>query len=235
MAEESDPMSRYLPKLFHFAFAALAVLAACAAACVIAAMLIDPELPPGARLGPVSGEVMGQPASVALVPGATPQAESTLSLRAFNGNLDVSIGKAAGVVELLKKFGLPVLLVYFAFFAVLFELIRRLFRNVGRGESFTTQSVRLVQIVGGSLLAFALVSAIAESWFAYALYGYLVEHTQIAISATPVQLPPAAAPPWLWYKSPFDSPEFLAGLLVLALAEVFRQGLALQRDSDLTV
>jgi hypothetical protein len=50
-----------------------------------------------------------------------------------------------------------------------------------------------------------------------------------------VQLPAAAAPPWLWYESPFGSPEFLAGLLVLALAEVFRQGLALQRDSDLTV
>jgi hypothetical protein len=28
---------------------------------------------------------------------------------------------------------------------------------------------------------------------------------------------------------------FFCGLLVLALAEVFRQGLALQRDSDLTV
>jgi hypothetical protein len=228
-------MSQFLPRLFHFAFAALAAVAACAAFGILVAMLTDPGLPPGAKFGPVTGEVLGQPASFALHPGASPQAESTLSLRAFNGNLDVSVGRAAGLVELLKKYGFPVLLVYFAFFAVLFELIRRLFRNVGRGESFTAQSVRLVQIVGGALIVFALVSAIAESWFAYAIYGYFVEHTQVAVSGAPVQLPAAAAPPWLWYESPFGSPEFLAGLLVLALAEVFRQGLALQRDSDLTV
>jgi hypothetical protein len=228
-------MSRFLPRLFHFTFAALAALAACAAACIIAAILIDPELPPGARFGPVRGKLMGQPATFALLPGASAQAESALSLHAFDGHLEVTVGRTAGAVELLKNYGLPVLLVDALFFAVLFELIRRLFRNVGRGESFTPQSVRLVQIVGGALTVFALLSTIAESWFAYALYGYLVEHTQIAVSGTPVQLPPAAAPSWLWYDSPFGTPEFLAGILVLALAEVFRQGLALQRDSDLTV
>jgi hypothetical protein len=132
-------------------------------------------------------------------------------------------------------YGLPVLLVYALFCTALFELLRRLFRNVGRGESFTAQSVRLVQIVGGSLIVYALVSAIGESWFAYAMYGYLAEHTQIAISGTPVLLPPAEPPPWLGYESPLGSTEFFAGLLVLALAEVFRQGLALQRDNDLTV
>jgi hypothetical protein len=97
------------------------------------------------------------------------------------------------------------------------------------------QSVRLVQIVGGALIAFAFVTAIGESWFAYAMYGYLVEHTQIAVSGTPVQLPSAEPPRWLGYESPLRSAEFLAGLLVLALAEVFRQGLALQRENDLTV
>jgi hypothetical protein len=86
-----------------------------------------------------------------------------------------------------------------------------------------------------ALIVFSFVSALAESWFAYAMYDHLVEHTRIAISGTPVQLPPAERPPWFGYESPFGSPEFLAELLVLALAEVFRQGLALQRDSDLTV
>jgi hypothetical protein len=228
-------MSQFLPKLFHFAFAALAAVAACAAFGILVAMLTDPGLPPGAQFGPVTGEVLGQPASFALHPGASPQAESTLSLRAFNGNLDVSVGRAAGLVELLKKYGFPVLLVYFAFFAVLFELIRRLFRNVGRGESFTAQSVRLVQIVGVSLIVYALVSAVAEAWFAYAMYGHLAEHTEILISGTPVQLPPAQRPPLFGFNAPILSSGFLAGLLVLALAEVFRQGLALKRDNELTV
>ena len=94
---------------------------------------------------------------------------------------------------------------------------------------------RLVQIVGGSLIVYSLVSAVGESWFAYAMYGHLAEHTEIAISGTLVQLPPAERPPLFGFDAPIFSSGFLAGLLVLALSEVFRQGLALQRDSDLTV
>ncbi|MEX0897581.1 MAG: DUF2975 domain-containing protein [Steroidobacteraceae bacterium] len=203
--------------------------------CITAAMLIDPELPRDARFGPRDGEFLGQPASFALQPDTSGQGEPALYLRAFNGNVTMTVDQPAGAVEVFKSYGLPVLLIYAVFFAALFELLRRLFRNVGHGDSFTPPSVRLVQIVGGSLIVFSLVSAIGESWFAYAMYGHLVEHTQIAISGTPVQLPPADRPPWLGYESPFGSPEFFAGLLVLALAEVFRQGLALQRDNDLTV
>ncbi|RPH53276.1 MAG: DUF2975 domain-containing protein, partial [Acidobacteria bacterium] len=53
-------------------------------------------------------------------------------------------------------------------------------------------------------------------------------------SGTSVRLPPAANTQLL-VRFPFGSPVFLSGLLVLALAEVFRQGLALQRESDLTI
>ena len=66
------------------------------------------------------------------------------------------------------------------------------------------------------------------------MYAYLTEHTQFAISGTSVRLPPAENTQ-LVVRLPFGSPVFLSGLLVLALAEVFRQGLALQRESDLTV
>jgi hypothetical protein len=228
-------MSQLLPKLFRVAFTVLAVLTALAAVCMIAVILIDPELPPDARFGPIKADFMGQPGTIALQPDTSGQAGSVLELRAFHGNVALTVDRPAGAIELLKTYGLPILLIYAVFFTALFEILRRLFRNVGHGHSFTAQSVRLVQIVGGSLIVFSLVSAIGESWFAYAMYDHLVEHTQIAISGTSVQLPPADRPPWLGFKSPFGSPEFFAGLLVLALAEVFRQGLALQRDNDLTV
>ena len=228
-------MSPVLPKFFRLAFTVLAVLAAFCAVCIVVVMLVDPELPPDARYGPVNGKFLGQSVSATLQPGDSDQAEPTLNLRAFDGNVAMTVNEPAGAVELIKGYGLPILLSYAVFFTALFELLRRLFRNVGQGESLTPQSVRLVQIVGGSLIVFSLVAAVGESWFAYAMYGYLAEHTQIAISGTPVQLPPAERPPWLWYESPFGSAEFLAGLLVLALAEVFRQGLALKRDSELTV
>lgn len=228
-------MNPFLPKLFRVAFTVLAGAAAFAAVCIVAAMVIDPELPPGARFGPVHGDVLGQPATFGLQAAGGDQAESAMYLRAFGGNVAATVDRPAGVVELLKDYGLPVLLIHAVFLAALFELLRRLFRNVGSGHSFTPQSVRLVQIVGGSLIAFSLVSAVAESWFAYALYGYLVEHAQIAISGTPLRLPPAQHPPLLGHGFPLHRSALFAGLLVLALAEVFRQGLALQRDSDLTV
>jgi len=227
-------MSHFLPKLFRWVFTGLAVLTALAAVVLIAVILVDPTLPPDARFGPVHGQLMGQPATLALQPHASGQGEPALSARAFNGNVTMTVDKPAGAIELLKRYGLPLLLIYAVFFAALFELLRRLFRNVGRGESFKPQSVRLVQVVGGALIIFSLISAVGESWFAHAMYAYLTEHTQFAISGTSVRLPPAENTQ-LVVRLPFGSPVFLSGLLVLALAEVFRQGLALQRESDLTV
>jgi hypothetical protein len=225
-------MSRFLPKLFRWAFTVLAGLMALAAVGLVAVILADPKLPPGAHFGPVHGDVMGQPAAFALQPVAGGQ-EPILSLHGFNGNVSVAVDKPSGVIALLKRYGLPLLLLDALFFTALFEVLRRLFRNVGRGESFTPQSVRLVQIVGGALIVFSLVSSVGESWFAHAMYAYLVQHTQIAISGTPVHLPPAMDHV-RWFRFRFDWALF-SGLLVLALAEVFRQGLVLQRENDLTV
>ena len=61
-------------------------------------------------------------------------------------------------------------------------------------------------------------------------------HTAITVSQAPVRLPQVGMHPmypghWL----PFGDGVFWSGLLVLALAEVFRQGLALKREHDLTV
>jgi len=227
-------MNRFLPKLFRWVFTVLAVLMALAACVVLVAILVDPALPPDARLGPLNADFMGHPATIALQPAADGQGEQVLSARAFDGNVTLTVDKPSGAIERLKSYGLPLLLIYTVFFAALFELLRRLFRNVGRGESFTPQSVRLVQIVGGSLIVFSLIAAIGESWFAHAMYGYLADHTQVFISGTPVRLPPGDNAPVLG-RVPFRSAAFYSGLLVLALAEVFRQGLALQCDNELTV
>jgi len=43
-----------------------------------------------------------------------------------------------------------------------------------------------------------------------------------------------ASPPWFGHRFPLGSRAFVSGLLVLALAEVFRQELELQLDNELT-
>jgi len=233
---ESTKSAALLPKLFRWLFTILEALAGLAAVGIVVAILVDPTLPPDAHFGPVHGDVLGQAAEFALQPAPGGQGEPVLSLTAFNGNVTMAVKQPAGLVALMKEYGFPLLLIYVLFAVAVLDLLRRLFRNVGRGESFTPQSVRLVQIVGGSLIVFAVISTIGESWFVHAIFSYLMQHTDVAVGGAPVRLPNvdvhhARIGHWL----PFGRASFWSGLLVLALAEVFRQGLALKRDAELTV
>ncbi len=215
----------WLPKALRwlFAFFSIAVALGAVALCVL--WLVDPHLPPGARFAkPLGAVLLGQPGTVAFQ-------NSTFTLTALHGDVLLTVKQADGLIEVLKHYGLPVLILHTAFFALLFDLLRRLFRNVGRSESFTWQSVRLVQIVGLSLIVFSLVSAFAESWFVHAAYAYLAQHAALSISGTMLHLPQAETH---GYNFRFGS-MFFSGLLVLALSEVFRQGLVLKSENDLTV
>jgi hypothetical protein len=229
----SAKSASFLPKAFRWFFTVLVVCTVIGAIAIMGLMIADPSLPSDAHFGPQKGEVFGQPAEFALYPASGERTEPVFSAKAFNGTVTMVVEKTGGLIEMLKQYGLPLILINVLFLTLLFELLRRLFRNVGRGDSFTPQSVRLVQIIGFSLIVFSLVSGVAENWFAHAAFGYFMEHTQIAVSGTPLQLPHVADRP-SWFGLRLDS-AFFSGLLVLALAEVFRQGLALKRDHDLTV
>ena len=224
-----------LPTLFRWAFTIVEGFLGFCALCIALTILIHPGLPPNAHFGPIQRDVGGQIATFSIQPppGGGP---SVATVQAFNGNATMTVKQPAGLVDLLIGHGLPLVLTYVLFLAVLFDLLRRLFRNVERGESFTPQSVRLVQIVGGALIAFAVAATIIKTWYLRIVFAYLLQHTEIAVSGTPVRLPPVNAEhlhigQWL----PFGESMFWSGLLVLALAEVFRQGLALKRDAELRV
>jgi hypothetical protein len=194
------------------------------------AMIIDPRLPPGTHFGPTEVGILGQPGTVAL---RAVDGDSNFTATALQGTVVLSVEKAGGLVQVLVHHGLPVALVHLLFLAALFELLRRLFRNVGRGESFTRQTVQLVQIVGFSLIVYSIVSAFAESWFLNAAYGYVASHSALIIEGKLLHLPQLTGAPFPHRQG--GSPIFFAGLLVLALSEVFRQGLALKAEHDLTV
>ena len=225
-------VSNALPKLFRWVFAVLAVFAVLGEALICLAILINPRLPAGAHFGPVTIDLLGEPGTAVLSPAG---GDSNFTVTALRGNLILSAEKAGGLVEVLKHWGLPMVLMNMIFFAVLFDLLRRLFRNVGRGDSFTLQSVRLVQILGGALILFSLASAFAEHWFSEAAFDYLAQHTMVTISGTALHLPAPHDHILPHVGFPFGSPIFFSGLLVLALSEVFRQGLALKSENDLTV
>lgn len=222
-----------LPKILRWFFTvceAFCILGAIAVCVVIA---IDPRLPPDTQVGPFVVDIMGQPGSLVV---NSANGASDFTLTALHGNLRLGVGQAGGLIEVAKHWGLPVILINMLFFVVLFDLLRRLFRNVGRGDSFTPQTVRLVQTLGVSLLVFSLVSAFAEGWFMREIYGYLAQHAVVSISGTAIRIPPPTGITFGGGQNfPFGTPIFFSGLLVLALAEVFRQGLALKRESELTI
>jgi hypothetical protein len=227
------PAVSVLPKIFRWVFTVLMVLAALCAVAICVAIVIDPHLPAGTHFGPLAVNMMGQPGTVLL---RATNGDSDFTLTALRGSLSLFVEKAGGLIEVLKRYGFPVILINTIFLVILFDLLRRLFRNVGRGESFTRQSVYLVQIIGASLLGFSLVSYFAESWFVHAMYAYLAQHAVVTISGTSLHLPaPRGMAIHFGHGFPFGSPIFFSGLLVLALSEVFRQGLALKNENDLTV
>jgi hypothetical protein len=147
-----------------------------------------------------------------------------------------------GVLALIRWHTLPLILGCAGFTAVLFDLLRRLFRNVERGESFTERSVRLVHQIGVIIIVFTLLSTAATSWHDQAVASYLTRHATVqGVKMT------FATPNDGGYRFTHNGQDvgfhfggggilgILTGLLVLSLGEVFRQGLALKKENDLTI
>jgi hypothetical protein len=228
-----------LPTIFRWVFTVLAALCAFAAFVVCVAILINPHLPAGTTIGPAEGDFMGQPSSIDFHPAG---GDFNLTATAFRGTISLFVRQAGGLIEVIKHYGLPVILIQMVFLTALFELLRRLFRNVGRGESFNQGTVRLVQILGGTLIVFSFVLSAVEGLFAMAVFTYFSQHAVITISGAPIHWPAGAMS---WHRHglymprgdgfPFGSPMFFSGLLVLALSEVFRQGVALKKENELTI
>ena len=221
-----------LPKLFRWLFTVVEGLCVLAALVIALTYLIDPRLPAGTHFGPFVVDFAGQPGTVTL---SAANNDSDFTVTALRGNIVVLVEQAGGLIEVAKRYGLPAILISAIFFIVLFDLLRRLFRNVSRGDSFTRQSVYLVQLVGASLIVYSIVSAYAQSWFVTAMFAYLSQHAAVTVSGTPLHLPAPDVAGFPHGGFHIGGSAFLAGLLVLAISEVFRQGLTLKSEHDLTV
>jgi hypothetical protein len=221
-----------LPNIFRWIFTVLVGLMIFAAFVVCVVMLINPHLPPGAHFGPISIDLGGNgPGTVLLRPA---NGDFDFRMTAFHGTVTFLIGKAGGLIETMKRYGLPLWLLHILFLTALFELLRRLFRNVGRGDSFSQGTVRLVQTVAALLIASSFILAFARDLFGNAVISYFVQHAVITISGTQVRLPAAGVGMYRHHFA-FDGAMFFYGLLVLALSEVFRQGIALKKENELTI
>ncbi len=162
-----------------------------------------------------------------------------LTLKNLQGDLALkSPGGDDWLFKEIKACELQVILLNSAFFFVLCELLRRQFRNVERGETFSEPNVRLVHKIGVTLIVFAFLSGAAESWYHYQITTYLEPY--VTVQGMQMVLVPPSSPSAITFRSGHF--EFrvgwgclLSGLLVLSLGEVFRQGLALKEETALTI
>jgi hypothetical protein len=217
-------MRSRLPAFLQWTFMGFSILCLVAAGAIALIMLIDPQIGQNAHFS-TNVAMSTHPGALVLQLNGGTQVSITELQANISGRGD------DGLIRIFKQYGLPVALVYALFFAWLFDCLRRLFRNVRRGNSFTPQTIRLVRVIGFSLIGFSLVSAGVEGLLSMALIDYLRAHIS-APGLTWVMQAPAHGGQVTFEPG---APVFLAGLLVLALAEVFRQGLALKNDNDLTI
>jgi hypothetical protein len=219
-------MKSRMPAVCRWIFAICTGFSLIGALAIVTVIVVNPALPLGA-------EYANTVDLSALPGGLVVKTTNGAVLKVTELKATVS-GNTEGLnvrADLFKRFVLPIALIYTIFFAVLFDLLRRLFRNVEHGASFTPQTVKLVRIIGYSLVGFAFVSSAAEGIVASAL----IEHFRQAIVVSSPGLAWAATSGYAGFGLPFGGSQFFSGLLVLALSEVFRQGLQLKNDSDLTI
>ncbi|GAA0584757.1 DUF2975 domain-containing protein [Rhizomicrobium electricum] len=219
--------TRWIARLLKWLFVVCVVGCIIGTVAVVLVMVIDPKLSMLGGNANFNFDMLGQGGTVTLT-------NKTAMADWMRGNVHVQVNDANGLFEVIKHHGLPLALMFTLFYAVLFDLLRRLFRNVVRGDSFTRNTLRLVQVIGLALVVFSFVSAAAEGWFYFAVTDFLTHHATATLAGSPV--------PMSGNTVAFDdhggglfNSLFLTGLLVLALSEVFRQGLVLKNEHDLTV
>jgi hypothetical protein len=127
----------------------------------------------------------------------------------------------------------------------LLTLARRLCRNVIAGHAFSENSILLLHKLGLGLMISVVLISVTETWFYYETWGPTDAAIQTHVANASLQ-PPGPTPPvsvnffrrtdtgeLLYFR--LDPIDFLAGVVVLALGEIFRQGRRLQRDAELTI
>jgi hypothetical protein len=227
----------WLPRAARRLFRGLAILCGVLFVVVLLFAWIDPVMPGRGMAQMVN--LMGEPRELSF------QNPELAALFAKRGAVSLLVPDQSSFNSAIFHAMLPFVLLETLYFCVLFEVMSRLFRNVENGQSFTRQSVHFVQAIGFSLLVLFLVDAVAGNWFYYFFLDFVTSHgvplntghVVFSQGGKSLKIPMFVSPKPsnIVLESVFEWSTLFTGLLVLALSEVFRQGLKLKKESDLTI
>jgi hypothetical protein len=112
------------------------------------------------------------------------------------------------------------ILIWFLISHFLWHLLRRL----EKGEVFTAENLKLLHRIGVAIIACTFIEAAAKVWGDLQVAEFVKHHVEIAGLTVQHNA-----------LSNFDTRFLITGCVVLVLSEVFRQGLALKQETELTV
>jgi len=197
------------------------------------------------------GEVSFQPAD-----GSAPAGEISISNRPVTGavllesdhaklgavalsslraglQLDLASNDPA-LTSALRRLLVPSVVIFTTISWLLFTALRKVCANIERGEVFTEQNFRMVRSIGVILMVSSLINGLQGIWNAYVIGGYFNAHVTLTGMFSGLHVAGGSAhilPGW-WMAG---GNGLVIGLLVLVVAEAFRQGLNLKTENDLTV
>lgn len=182
--------------------------------------------------GYATADVRFEPSGVKISQDAHP-ATAEFRLSSLSGTVHASEGRAgnADFERFNRQTLFPSLFFTYLLWLAVSDLLWRLSRNVERGEVFVDANLKLLRWLGLAVMVSSPLLWIARGWEKLRLQEFVLEHVRfeglhLAASDTGMTT--------LLLYSPFNM-SVLTGLLIFVVAEVFRQGLALKQEADLTV
>jgi hypothetical protein len=146
-----------------------------------------------------------------------------ISFRDMEGSVSIlKPDDAAKALAFLEWPFVSTLLFTSAVTVTLLELFRRMLRSVEEREVFTDANIRNLYKIGILLIFSGIVRLLLAGWLVSRMVAFVTQHFATQGMA-------------LESSSGGNLSAVLPGLMIIALAEVFRHGLALKEDSQLTI
>jgi hypothetical protein len=165
---------------------------------------------------------------------------SKVALKRLTGTLALQEGPARAPFATITRtsiFAVKMVRAVFLFFV--FHLAWQLCRNLEQHEVFSERNLVFVRRLGLVLSVYSWIGMLVNTWAHWRIDNYVTTHLTFegakvtALVNTRESLP--AFFESMARHGQFDQSLFLTGLGVIALAEVFRRGLMLKQEADLTV
>lgn len=228
-----------LRQLFGFLRIMTLVLAVFWAVALVLNFWIRDRTGHGAGLLSTVGEIALPAAPGAVGLGSNTAAPGALHLLALHGSLQVDLASNdRALVSAVLWSLVPSMLAMIAYAYLLFTALRDVCANLARGDVFNEENLRLVRRIGLLLIAYGVLGALLESWASVVLSGYFGPHVTLTGLGSALSFPGGGASLDFFRFAPGLMSSFgrlLVGVLVLVVAEAFRQGLLLKAENDLTV